>query len=101
MVDSDFQVDELIHSKGLEYGHPRKFMRQVAQAWGGLLDVDLTPQQVSVMMMMFKTIRLFNLPQKEDTQQDIQGYLKIVDILNDFENEDGFYDNLSNKSGAI
>ena len=53
------------------------------------------------MMMMFKTIRLFNDSQKEDTHQDIQGYLKIVDILNDFENEDGFYDNLSNKSGAI
>jgi len=34
--------------------------------------------------LMFKALRLFNQPDKEDTQQDIQGYLKIVDILNDF-----------------
>ena len=42
MVDSDFQVDELIHEKGKQYGHPRKFMTQLAKAWGGLIDGNLT-----------------------------------------------------------
>lgn len=85
MIDSKFQVDELIHTKGLEYGHPRRFMRQLAQVWGGMLDLDITPEQAATMMLAFKTLRLFNNPNKRDTQDDIQGYLKIVDILNNFE----------------
>ena len=85
MIDSNFQVDELIHTKGLEYGHPRRFMRQLAQVWGGMMDVKITPPQAATMMLAFKTLRLHNQPTKKDTQDDIQGYLKIVDILNYFE----------------
>jgi len=36
-------------------------------------------------MVLFKSVRLYNNPDKADTQDDIQGYLKIIDILNDFE----------------
>ena len=35
----------------------------------------------AIMMLFFKLIRLWNNPSHEDTQQDIQGYLKIVEIL--------------------
>jgi hypothetical protein len=85
MIESNFQVDELIHTKGLEYGHPRRFMRQLSKVWSGVLDVDISPQQASTMLVLFKAIRLYNNPNKVDTQDDIQGYLKIIDILNDFE----------------
>ena len=85
MIDSKFQVDELIHTKGLQYGHPMRFFRQLAQVWSGVLDIDITPEQAATMMLAFKTLRLFNNPNKRDTQDDIQGYLKIVDILNNFE----------------
>lgn len=101
MVDSDFQVDELIHEKGKQYGHPRKFMTQLAKAWGGLIDVELTAQQVSIMMVMFKSVRLFNDPSNEDTKIDIQGYLKIEDMLDHFDKDEDFYENLSNKTGSI
>ena len=85
MIESNFQVDELIHTKAEQYGHPRRFFRQLAKVWGGALDIEITPQKAATMMLMFKALRLFNQPDKEDTHQDIQGYLKIVDILNDFE----------------
>ena len=85
MIQNEFQVDELIHTKGLEYGHPRRFMRQLARVWSGVLDVDITPEQAATMMVLFKSVRLYNNPDKVDTQDDIQGYLKIVEILNDFE----------------
>ena len=84
MIESNFQVDELIHEKGKEYGPPEDFFSKLAIIWGSLKNVDYTPQEVATMMLMFKAVRLFNQPNKEDTQQDIQGYLKIVDILNDF-----------------
>ena len=83
MIESNFQVDELIHERGLQYGPPEDFFSQLAEVWGGVIGVDLTPQEVATMMLMFKAVRLFNEPRKEDTQQDIQGYLKIVSMLND------------------
>ncbi|QDP45670.1 MAG: hypothetical protein Tp1111DCM298921_47 [Prokaryotic dsDNA virus sp.] len=85
MIQNEFQVDELIHKKGLEYGHPMRFFRQLARVWSGVLDVDITPEQAATMMVLFKSVRLYNKPDKVDTQDDIQGYLKIIDILNNFE----------------
>ena len=85
MIQNEFQVDELIHTKGLEYGHPMRFFRQLAKVWSGVLDVDITPEKAATMMLLFKSVRLYNNPNKVDTQDDIQGYLKIVEILNDFE----------------
>ena len=85
MIQNEFQVDELIHKKGLEYGHPMRFFRQLAKVWSGVLDVDITPEQAATMMVLFKSVRLYNKPDKVDTQDDIQGYLKIIDILNNFE----------------
>ena len=60
-------------------------MRQLAKVWSGVLDVDITPEQAATMMVLFKSVRLYNKPDKVDTQDDIQGYLKIIDILNNFE----------------
>ncbi len=84
MIENEFQVDELIHKKGQEYGHPMRFFRQLSKVWSGVLDVEITPQKAAIMMLLFKSVRLYNNSNKADTQDDIQGYLKIVDILNDF-----------------
>lgn len=85
MIENEFQIDELIHKKAEQYGHPMRFFRQLAKVWGGVLDVEITPQKAATMMLLFKSVRLYNNPNKADTQDDIQGYLKIVEILNDFE----------------
>jgi len=81
MIDSNFQVDELIHERGLRYGSPDRFMTQLAEVWSSIVGVKISPQRVAIMMLFFKLIRLWNNPSHEDTQQDIQGYLKIVEIL--------------------
>ena len=83
MKDSEFFVDELIHERGLRYGHPARFFRQLSKAWSGVADIDLTPQQCCLMMVMFKNIRLYNNTDDDDTQKDIKGYLKILEMLND------------------
>ena len=85
MKDSDFSVDELIHERGLRYGHPARFLRQLSKAWSGVTDVDLSPQQCVVMMKIFKDIRMFNNTDDDDTQKDSKGYLKILEIINEFE----------------
>tara|TARA_R100000093_G_scaffold63976_1_gene34950 strand:+ start:96 stop:356 length:261 start_codon:yes stop_codon:yes gene_type:complete len=83
MKDSEFFVDELIHERGLRYGHPARFFRQLSKAWSGVADIDLTPQQCVVMMKIFKDIRMFNNTDDDDTQKDSKGYLKILEMLND------------------
>lgn len=85
MIENEFQIDELIHKKAQEYGHPMRFFRQLSKVWSGVLDVEITPQKAATMMLLFKSVRLYNNSDKADTQDDIQGYLKIVEILNDFE----------------
>ena len=56
MIESNFQVDELIHERGLQYGHPRRFFMQLAKVWGGALDIEITPQKAATMMLMFKAV---------------------------------------------
>ena len=85
MKDSDFSVDELIHERGLRYGHPARFFRRLSKAWSGVADVDLSPQQCVVMMKIFKDIRMFNNTDDDDSQKDSKGYLKILEIINEFE----------------
>ena len=84
MIESNFQIDELIHEKGKQYGHPRRFFRQFAKDLSGMFDRHVSPQQACVVMLKFKVNRLFNDPDNVDTQQDIQGYLKILEMLNAF-----------------
>ena len=81
MIKNEFQADELIHRKGQEYGHPKKFMTQLSKVWSGVTGVDISPEEASTMMLLFKVIRLYNNPSKSDTKDDILGYLKIVEML--------------------
>ena len=81
VIKNEFQTDELIHRKGLEYGPPEKFMDQLSKVWSGVTGVDISPEEASTIMLLFKVIRLYNNPSKSDTKDDILGYLKIVEIL--------------------
>ena len=81
VIKNEFQTDELIHRKGLEYGPPEKFMDQLSKVWSGVTGVDISPEEASTMMLLLKVIRLYNNPSKTDTKDDILGYLKIVEIL--------------------
>ena len=81
VIKNEFQTDELIHRKGQEYGPPEKFMDQLSKVWSGVTGVDISPEEASTMMLLFKVIRLYNNPSKTDTKDDILGYLKIVEML--------------------
>ena len=50
-----------------------------------MFDINITPQQACCIMLKFKVTRLFNDTDNIDTQQDIKGYLKIIEMLNEFE----------------
>ena len=56
MIDSNFQVDELIHERGLRYGSPDRFMTQLAEVWSSIVGVKISPQRVAIMMLFFTTL---------------------------------------------
>jgi hypothetical protein len=65
------------------YGHPSKNLRTIAHMWGAYLNAKtndvLTPQDVSVMMVLMKCARLANDPTHRDSVVDICGYAALIE----------------------
>ena len=68
------------------YGHPAKNLTTIAMMWsmylGARLDAAnsvLSPQDVSVMMVLLKCARLANDPSHRDSVVDICGYAALIE----------------------
>ena len=68
------------------YGHPSKNLTTIAMMWSMYLsarldaaDNVLTPQDVSVMMVLMKCARLANDPTHRDSVVDICGYAALIE----------------------
>ena len=79
--DKAKEIAELLDVKGSDYINPDAFFLQLANAWSGLLGIELTPQQCCAMMIVFKSCRLVNNPGHIDTADDLVGYSLIATEL--------------------
>jgi hypothetical protein len=69
------------------YGHPSKNLWAIAIMWQAYLssraevvsELGLTPQDVSVMMVLLKCARLANDPTHRDSIVDICGYAALIE----------------------
>lgn len=68
------------------YGHPSKNLRNIGLYWQTYLEAKgvqfqnyLTPQDVSVMMILLKCARLANDPTHRDSVVDICGYAALIE----------------------
>jgi|TARA_R100000030_G_scaffold56635_1_gene42619 hypothetical protein len=75
------QIARLLDLKGEDYNSPDSFFVQLAKAWSGLLGVELTPSQCCAMMVVFKSCRIINNPEHEDSADDLVGYSLIMTEL--------------------
>ena len=75
------QIADLLDQKGADYATPDKFFTQLANAWSGLLGIELTPSQCCSMMIVFKACRIINNPGHQDTADDLVGYSLIMTEL--------------------
>ena len=75
------QIAELLDSKGEDYSTPDNFFVQLANAWSGLLGIELTPSQCCAMMIVFKSCRIINNPGHKDSADDLVGYSLIMTEL--------------------
>lgn len=83
-MDSKQKAEELVNGKRqADYGHPKVNMKRIARIWSGILDIDVTPEQVALCMVGLKLARLVHSPEHEDTQVDMMGYLRVLQRLLD------------------
>ena len=75
------QIARLLDFKGEDYDNPISFFVQLSHAWSGMLGVKLTPSQCCAMIVAFKTCRIINNPEHEDTADDLVGYSLIMSEL--------------------
>lgn len=84
----------LVEAEGLvngqrqqDYGDKLQNFSQIAMLWQGYLAIKLrpvsaiTPEDVSMMMILVKMARLAKSPDHEDSLVDIAGYARCMDML--------------------
>ena len=65
------------------FGKPESNLGKISQLWGAYLDKELTPYDVSNMMMLLKIARLQNANGHEDSLVDVVGYALIQERMKD------------------
>ncbi len=61
-----------------EYGSARKNFGTIAALWSEFLGCDITPTQVSLMMVLLKIARAKVSPPKQDSYDDMCGYAALA-----------------------
>lgn len=74
----DAAKNAVMNDRENDHGDPTEMCSKVARIWSIRLGVDITPAQVALMMIDFKTNRAWQNPRHEDTMVDIAGYAAIA-----------------------
>ena len=67
--------------RGKQYGDPCIKYDKISKIWSQILGEKVTPQQVVLMMMAIKIVRLSNDPGHEDSLVDVAGYAQVYGML--------------------
>jgi len=59
------------------YGEPYNCHMSIAHCWSALLDIDIAPHQVALMLAMFKMVRM-KYKYQEDNYVDCFNYLEFA-----------------------
>jgi hypothetical protein len=71
------KAEELINGdRAKEYGDAKKNFEDIAKLWSVVLEVEITPQQMALCMIMVKAARLMKTDH-EDSWIDIAGYAAL------------------------
>lgn len=77
------EAQRLVHGdRQADYGHPLDDFSKTAKMWSAIAGVELTPEQVGLMMCCVKISRQLNRP-KRDNMTDLAGYAATVQMCVD------------------
>lgn len=75
------EADQIIHGpRRKAYGPPEKSFDTLAVMWSAILEIDVTPADVCLMMIALKLCREQNNHQR-DNLVDVCGYAALLEII--------------------
>ena len=74
-------VGELLTQRGNQWGDAVGTHVRIAQVWSGILDHEVQPVQVALMMEGLKLVRASINPADLDSFHDAQGYSRIAELI--------------------
>ena len=97
-------LDKVLNDRGANYGRPRPNHQRMADLLNNFLDGrknrgPITPEEVTIIMVLFKVARIMESPQHVDSYLDIAGYAICGLDCIDEEAEDKYYEELERKYG--
>lgn len=78
-IDSPYRaaIEAVWEDKPQQYGHPADVYRRVAGLWSAFLNIEITPEQAALMMVLLKIGREGTRPGNKDNMVDAHGYLMV------------------------
>jgi len=70
----DEAAEAVLKNRATTYGPVERNFAEIADLWSARLGVDITPEQVAIMMIDLKTVRAWNNPGHVDNWVDMAGY---------------------------
>lgn len=76
----DIAKDIVAGPRRESYGHPRDSFQKIANLWTAYLNIDISKQDVAMMMVLLKVMRQKN-KHNMDNLIDICGYAALANVL--------------------
>jgi len=73
----EVSVKQMVDSRKAVYGDPIDTFTRMAQMWSAIIDHEIQPWEVPLMMVAVKMIRTTQAPDYSDNSDDVEGYLDI------------------------
>ena len=77
---AEMKAIEVTEKRMAQYGHPAEVYRPVSRLWSGYLDRDVQPEDVALMMVLFKMGREMTAI-GGDNLVDMHGYLLVYERI--------------------
>lgn len=81
MKAEDFldETKQVILNHRMDYADPKEVFTMIAKRWSDILDVEIEPEDVALMMIDLKIVRLLFNPDCRDSIRDIAGYAACLE----------------------
>jgi|APCry1669191515_1035360.scaffolds.fasta_scaffold00852_9 hypothetical protein len=71
-------IDQILEDRQEKYGDASENFALIGRLWGAILHTDdLAPEEVAVMMIALKSVRVLKNPTYSDSWDDIVGYVTV------------------------
>jgi hypothetical protein len=71
-------IDQILEDRQEKYGDASENFALIGRLWGAILHTDdLAPEEVAIMMIALKSVRVLKNPTYSDSWDDIVGYVTV------------------------